>query len=219
MFLLRHLMAAAGLVLAASAAGAQHNERSIPLGGSGAVQAGRTVRLLPGVQAGGVLPTSDLADFYNTGLRVGATLTAIVPTQPYGIRLALTYDRLSGGSVTPAGQPPVEVDAGSVVSLSVTGLISERAERNALLYLIAGAGVHRLDASGPDSLGSDDEPTDVPDDIVDTGGAETKFGASVGGGITFRLGGLPSYLEVQIVKLFGADAVLVPLVVGVQLGR
>ena len=117
----------------------------------------------------------------------------------------------------PPGQLPLDVDAGSMLSLALSGLVSERAERSALLYFVAGVGVHRLDAPDPDV--PDDEPTDDPDVVVESGGTETRFGASVGGGITFRLGPLPSYLEVQVVKLFGADAALVPVVVGVQLGR
>ena len=214
----RHFAAAVAAAAATTtAARAQHNESSAGLRPGGAAQAVRAVRVLPGIQLGGVLPMGGLADFYNTGLRVGATVTAVVPTRPYGARLSLTYDRLSGGTVVPPGQPPLEVDAGSVLSLALSGLVSERAERNALLYFVAGVGVHRLDAPGSDI--PDDEPTDDPDVIVETGGTETKFGASVGGGITFRLGSLPSYLEVQVVKLFGVDATLVPLVVGVQLAR
>jgi opacity protein-like surface antigen len=167
-----------------------------------------------------VLPTGELGDVYNTGLRAGVTLTAVVPTQPYGVRAALTYDRLAGGSISPPGGTLVSVDAASVLSLTVSGLYSERAERNALLYFTAGIGVHRLDAVSAESLDpDDDEPTDDPDDPPPEPGAETKFGASVGGGLTFRIGGLPSYLEVKVVKLLGADAVLVPVVVGVQLGR
>lgn len=214
----RQFAVAVGAALAATtAAGAQHNESSVGPRAGAAAQAVRAVRLLPGIQLGGVLPMGGLADFYNTGVRVGGTLTAVVPTRPYGARLSLSYDRLSGGTVVPPGQLPLDVDAGSMVSLALSGLVSERAERNALLYFLAGVGVHRLDAPGSDV--PDDEPTDDPDVIAESGGTETRFGASVGGGITFRLGPLPSYLEVQVVKLFGADAMLVPLVVGVQLGR
>jgi hypothetical protein len=219
----RCLLVSAGLALALPGLGvepaaAQHNEQAAGIR-AGAAQRVRAVRLLPGIQLGGVLPTSELGNLYSTGLRAGATLTAIVPTQPYGVRLALTYDRLSGGTVALPGQPAREVGAGSVTSLTVAGLVSERAERSALLYFTGGLGVHRLDADDPSSSGPDDEPTDDPDVVDSEGGAERKVGAMVGGGITFRIGGLPSYLELQVVKLFGADAVLVPLVVGVQLGR
>lgn len=180
----------------------------------------RAVRFLPGVLLGGTLPAGELGDVYNTGVRVGATLTAIVPTRPYGVRAALTYDRLAGGTIVPPGGVLVEVDAATMVSLTVEGLVSERAERSALLYFTAGAGVHRLDARSVESLiPDDDEPTDDPDNQPPAPGAETKFGGSVGGGLTFRIGDLPSYLEVKVVKLFGADAVLVPVVVGIQFGR
>ena len=208
---------------AAIPAEAQHNEyagTSAARRPHAAPQAVRAVRFLPGVQAGGVLPTGALADVYNTGLRAGVTLTAVVPTQPYGVRAALTYDRLAGGTISPPGGTLVNVDAASMLSLTVSGLYSERAERNALLYFTAGIGVHRLDAESAESLDpDDDEPSDDPDNPPPEPGAETKFGASVGGGLTFRIGGLPSYLEVKVVKLLGADAVLVPVVVGVQLGR
>ena len=184
------------------------------------MQATRVVRLLPGIQLGGILPTGELGDVYNTGLRAGVTLTAIVPTQAYGVRAALTYDRLAGGTLTPPGGALTDVDAGSMVSLTVSGLYSEQADRSALLYFSGGVGVHRLDVESAESLDpGDDEPSDDPDNPPSAPGATTKFGASVGGGLTFRLGGLPSYLEVKVVKLFGADAVLVPVVVGIQLGR
>ncbi|HSJ63127.1 MAG TPA: hypothetical protein VK922_04375 [Gemmatimonadaceae bacterium] len=212
------LLGGIAMTLAAIPCGAQHNA-SIAGAGPTAAQAVRAVQFIPGLLLGGVLPTSELADFYNTGIRAGATLAAVVPARPYGVRLAVTYDRLSGGTVALPGQTVREIESGSVVSVTLAGLVSERAERTALLYFTAGAGVHRLDIESAESSGSDDEPTDEPDEVSDTGGAETKFGASVGGGITFRLGRFPSYLEVQVVKLFGADAVLVPVVVGVQLGR
>jgi opacity protein-like surface antigen len=198
-------------------AAAQHNESSAGARVATA-QRVRAVRVLPGVQLGGVLPSSELGNLYGTGLRAGATLTAIVPTKPYGVRLALTYDRLSGGTVAVPGQPVRQVEAGSMVSVTVAGLYTERAARSALLYATGGLGVHRLDAADTAPRG-DDEPTDDPDEPVASAGAETKFGATIGGGLTFRIGGLPSYLEVQVVKLFGADAILVPLVVGIQLGR
>lgn len=206
-------------------AGAQHN------GSSGApaaaprtpraVQGPRAVQLLPGLQLGGVLPTGELGDVYSTGIRAGATLTAIVPTQPYGVRAAVTYDRLGGGTISPSAGTVLDVEAASMLSLTINGLYSERAQRSALLYFTAGLGAHRLDAQDTDELDpGDDEPTDDPDDPPSDGaGAETKFGASVGGGLTFRIGGLPSYLEVKVVKLFGADAVLVPVVFGIQFGR
>jgi opacity protein-like surface antigen len=184
------------------------------------VQAVRGIRFLPGVQLGGVLPSSELGDVYGTGVRAGATLTAVAPTQPYGLRAALLYDRLAGGTYTPPGGAPVDVDGASMLSLTINGLYSQRAERNALLYFIAGVGVHRLEAESVESLDpGDDEPTDDPEDPGAASDTETKFGASVGGGLTFRIGGLPSYLEVNVVKLLGADAVLVPVVVGIQLGR
>lgn len=205
-------------LLVASTASAQHNASRAGASAS-AVQAVRAVRLLPGLQLGGVLPTGELADFHNTGLRAGATLAAVVPTRPFGVRLALTYDRLSGGTVSAPGGALVQVGAGSMLSLSLAGLVSEQAERNALLYFTGGVGVHRLEASGTVTpSGGDDEPTEEPiDEVVEQ--QQTKAGASVGGGITFRVGGLPAYLEVQIVKLFGADALLVPLVFGVQFDR
>lgn len=183
-------------------------------------QLAKVVRLLPGFQLGGVLPTSELGDVYNTGLRAGLTLTAIVPTRPYGVRAALTYDRLPGGTIAPAPNTLVDVEAGSMVSFTVSGLVTEQAPRNALLYFTAGAGVHRLDARTLQSLTPDDDgPVDDPDAPPPTPGPETKFGASVGGGLTFQIGTLPSYLEVNVVKLFGADAMLVPVVLGIQLGR
>ena len=199
---------------------AQHSSSIAALGAERPAQLSRVVRLLPGIQFGGVLPTGALGDVYNTGLRAGLTLTAIVPTRPYGIRAALTYDRLAGGTIAPEPNTLVDVDAGSMLSLTVSGLVTEQAPRNALLYFTAGAGVHRLDARTLESLVPDDEgPVDDPDDPPPEPGAETKFGASVGGGLTFQIGTLPSYLEVNVVKLFGADALLVPVVVGIQLGR
>ena len=103
------LLVSAGLALAPLGIGvepvtAQHNESAAGVR-AGAVQRVRAVRLLPGIQLGGVLPTSELGNLYSTGLRAGATLTAIVPTQPYGVRLALTYDRLSGGTVVAGAEP------------------------------------------------------------------------------------------------------------------
>lgn len=202
---------------------AQHNEEmGIARAGvsPAAAQRVRPVRLLPGIQFGGSLPTSELGDLYGTGFRAGLTLTAVFPALPYGVRAALTYDRFGGGTVTPPGNSPVTVDAASMTSLTVTGLISERAARSALLYLTAGIGLHRLDAEALDTLGTgDDEPVDDPDLQPTSGGAATKFGASVGGGLTFRVAGLPSYIEIQAVKLFGADALVIPVVIGVQLGR
>jgi len=202
---------------------AQHNEdMAVARAGvsPASTQRVRPVRLLPGIQFGGALPTSGLGDLYSTGFRAGLTLTAVLPALPYGVRAALTYDRFGGGTVTPPGSSPVTVDAASMTSLTVTGLISERAPRSALLYVTAGIGLHRLDAEALDTLGTgDDEPIDEPDVQPVSGGTETKFGASVGGGLTFRLAGLPSYIEVQAVKLFGADALVVPVVIGVQLGR
>lgn len=206
-----------------SGAAAQHNENArAARAGVSAVPAQRVsaVRLLPGIQFGGSLPTSELGDLYSTGFRAGLTLTAVFPTLPYGVRAALTYDRFGGGTVTPPGSSPVTVDAASMTSLTVAGLISERTARSTLLYFTAGIGLHRLDAEALDTLGTgDDEPIDDPDVPPTSGGAETKFGATVGGGFTFRVAGLPSYIEVQAVKLFGADALVVPVVIGVQLGR
>lgn len=184
------------------------------------MQASRVVQLLPGLQIGGVLPTGGLGDLYSTGVRAGLTLTAVVPTQPYGVRATVTHDRFGGGTVTPPGQSPVTIEGARMTSLSISGLFSERADRSALLYFSAGVGVHRLDARTAESLGSDDdEPVDDPEDPLASPAAETKFGASAGGGINFRFAGLPSYVEIQVVKLFGADALVVPLVFGVQLGR
>lgn len=184
------------------------------------MQASRVVQLLPGLQLGGVLPTGGLGDLYSTGVRGGLTLTAVVPTQPYGVRATVTHDRFGGGTVTPPGRSPVTIEGAKMTSLSISGLFSERADRSALLYFSAGVGVHRLDARTAESLGSDDEePVDDPDEPLASSGAETRFGASAGGGINFRFAGLPSYVEIQVVKLFGADALVVPLVFGVQLGR
>lgn len=210
------------LVSTTSAAGAQREpeRRYQQLERGAAVQARRVVQLLPGLQLGGALPTGALGDLYSTGIRGGVTLTAVVPTQPYGIRAALAHDRFGGGTVTPPGQSPVTIEGASMTSLSLSGLFSERAERSALLYFSAGLGIHRLDALSAESLDpGDDEPVDDPDEPLPESAAETRFGASIGGGITFRFAGLPSYVEVQVVKLFGADAVIVPLVFGVQLGR
>lgn len=206
----------------ASAVEAQPVYRRAPDGADRGVvmQASRVVQLLPGLQLGGVLPTGGLGDLYSTGIRGGLTLTAVVPTQPYGIRAAITHDRFGGGTVTPPGQGPVTIAGARMTSLSISGLFSERAARSALLYFSAGLGVHRLDARTAESLGSDDdEPVDDPDEPLASPGAETRFGATAGGGINFRVGGLPSYVEIQVVKVFGADALVVPLVFGVQLGR
>lgn len=217
-------MALCAIAIAAPAT-AQHNASSSTPADAPAstreVQGPRAVQLLPGLQLGGVLPTGELGDVYSTGIRAGATLTAIVPTQPYGVRAAVTYDRLGGGTISAAAGTLVDVEAASMLSLTINGLYSERAQRSALLFFTAGLGVHRLDARDTDELDpGDDEPTDDPDDLLSDGaGAETKLGASVGGGLTFRIGGLPSYLEVKVVKLFGADAVLVPVVLGMQFGR
>ncbi len=215
-------LTASALVSAASAAQAQgvylHALDDVERGV--VMQASRVVQLLPGLQLGGVLPTGGLGDLYSTGVRGGLTLTAVVPTQPYGVRATVTHDRFGGGTVTPAGQSPVTIEGARMTSLSISGLFSERADRSALLYFSAGVGVHRLDARTAESLRvDDDEPVDDPDEPLASPGAETKFGVSAGGGINFRFAGLPSYLEVQVVKLFGADALVVPLVFGVQLGR
>jgi hypothetical protein len=178
------------------------------------------VQLLPGLQFGGSLPTGGLGDLYSTGIRGGLTLTAVVPTQPYGVRAAVTHDRFGGGTVTPPGQSPVTIEGARMTSLSISGLFSERADRSALLYFSAGVGVHRLNARTAESIGPDDEePVDDPDDPLEPPAVETRFGASAGGGINFRFAGLPSYVEIQVVKVFGADALIVPLVFGVQLGK
>lgn len=211
--------AALCLATIAAAADAQQSRSAAGVGGERAAQLSRVVRLLPGAQLGGVLPTGGLGDVYNTGIRAGLTLTAIVPTRPYGIRAALTYDRLPGGTIAPEPNTLVDVDAGSMLSVTVSGLVTEQAPRNTLLYFTAGAGVHRLDTRTLESLVPDDGPVDDPDNPPPEPGPETKFGASVGGGLTFQIGTLPSYLEVNVVKIFGADAVLVPVVLGVQLGR
>lgn len=208
------------LATVAANADAQQSRSAASVRDESAAQATRIVRLLPGAQLGGVLPTGGLGDVYNTGIRAGLTLTAIVPTRPYGVRAALTYDRLPGGTIAPEPNTLVDVDAGSMVSLTVYGLVTEQAPRNSLLYFTAGGGVHRLDTRTLESLVPDDEgPVDDPDNPPPEPGPETKFGVSVGGGLTFQLGTLPSYLEVNVVKIFGADAVLVPVVVGIQLGR
>lgn len=215
-------LAAFALVGVASTAGAQmvsgqaqHKaERGV------AVQDSRVVQLLPGLQIGGALPTGGLGDLYSTGIRGGLTLTAVVPTQPYGVRAAVTHDRFGGGTVTPPGQSPVTIEGARMTSLSISGLFSERAGRSALLYFSAGVGVHRLEARSTESLGfEDDEPVDDPADPLAPPAVETRFGASAGGGINFRFGGLPSYVEIQVVKVFGADALIVPLVFGIQLGK
>lgn len=210
------------LVVVAPAAGAQGVYRRAQHDAErGAVmQASRVVQLLPGFQLGGALPTGELGDLYSTGIRGGLTLTAVVPTQPYGVRAAVTHDRFGGGTVTPPGQSPVTIEGARMTSLSISGLVSERAVRSALLYFSAGVGVHRLDARSAGSIGSgDEEPVDDPDDPLQPPAVETRFGASVGGGINFRFAGLPSYVEIQVVKLFGADVLVVPLVFGIQLGK
>ncbi|HUF29631.1 MAG TPA: hypothetical protein VMM77_03130 [Gemmatimonadaceae bacterium] len=211
------------LIASASAAGAQSvaGPARHQLESSVARKSTRLVRLLPGLLFGGSMPAGELGDLYSTGIRGGLTLTAVVPTQPFGIRAAVTHDRFGGGTVTPSGQSPVTIQGASMTSLTFAGLISERAERSSLLYLSAGVGIHRLDAQSAESLdpGDDEDPVDDPDEPLPEPAPETRFGASIAGGITFRFAGLPSYVEVQVVKLFGVDALVVPLVLGVQLGR
>lgn len=175
-------------------------------------------RLTAGVQLGGSLPTGELGDLYNTGMRGALLIAARIPDRALALRGTLAYDRFGGGTVVPSGAPPLQLEAATMLSVSIAALIGEAGEAVSP-YLVAGIGAHRLsggDEAAPRDPGEEPIPGEPEPVLLESG---TRAGATIGGGVRFRLIGLPAHLEVSAVRLFGIDATIVPVVLGIEFGR
>lgn len=172
-------------------------------------------RISVGLQLGGSLPTGELGDFYNTGIRGALTASVALPERPIALRATLSADRFGGATLVPAGGSPIELDAATMLSLALGAVIGESRESVAP-YLLAGIGVHRLSGGDEQTPGEPGEEPLPGEPTIERAASETRAGATVGGGLRFRLVGRPAHLEVSAVRLFGANATIVPVVLGME---
>jgi opacity protein-like surface antigen len=147
-----------------------------------------------GVSGGAAIPTSDLADFTNTGFNVAGHVGFNPSLVPVGIRVDGAYNRW-GYKQQGIG--------GDVHSWNVTGNALYKIPSASMSpYLLAGAGWYQLAMN-----------------VTGAGNAtENDFGWNVGGGISIPLSGFDTFIEAKYTQIQtdGTSAKFVPITFGIM---
>lgn len=165
---------AAGLLLSATAAGAQGTTSTRPFD--------------IGLLGGASVPLGDFADGAEVGFHVGGFVGfRLSETSPLKLRAEVAWNRfgVKEGAFDDGEDIDVDID-GSASILGITGNVVYTAgtQSQARPYFMGGAGVYRLKVSA-EAFGFE---------ISDS---QTKFGFNAGAGVEFPLSGFTSFVEAR----------------------
>ena len=178
-----------------------------------------------GVGGGAAVPAGDFADSgFETGFNVSVPLGWQAASSPFGIRVNLGYNRLEGqtlrfGSTTLENKDPsifvADLDATLRFPFGESAMTS-----GVGLYFTGGGGVYHFRDINSSVLGTElRRNTSTPSTINNDTESVTKWGASAGGGLDFRVGNAALFLESRFVNVFnrdGNDVRWVPIILGVK---
>lgn len=166
-----------------------------------------------GVAGGASFPMGTFNDFYNTGWNVSVPIGWQSMDTPWGARVDLTYNQMSGATVgSTFGSIPVSDAKIWSGMLDVTFGIPMGSNGSAF-YLMGGGGVHHFTDFGQTSSGA---LTSFA--AADNGNSMTKFGLNGGAGVSFPIGPTSLFLEGRWVTVFTPNerTNYVPVTLGIR---
>lgn len=170
-----------------------------------------------GIAAGATIPIGSLGDAQSTGWNLMGLVDWTTPRTPLGFRADVAYNSLTGKTITLPGQTGFETDSRNVWQVTGDAVWHFRpadttATGNPITpYVIGGVGLYHF---------GDVTTTDATTGAQSSGGAATKFGLNIGGGVIFRLSGFSTFAEARFHNVFatGGSAKYFPISFGVRFG-
>jgi opacity protein-like surface antigen len=169
-----------------------------------------------GVAAGATIPVGDLGDAQSTGWNIMGLVDWTTPSTPVGFRADVTYNNLSGKTLTFAGQPTIETDNRNLFEVTGDAVWHFRPSTTTVPnpwepYVLGGIGIYHF---------ADETVTTGFPPTQQSSGSATKFGLNIGGGVVYRLSGFSTFAEARFHDVFvsGGSAKFFPISFGVRFG-
>lgn len=169
-----------------------------------------------GIAAGATIPLGDLGDVQSTGWNLEGLVDWTSPRTPLGLRADLTYNNLSGKTITLPGQPTLKTDSRNLFQVTGDAVWHFRPSSTTtpnpwMPYILGGIGVYHFNGV---------TVTSGPGLTQDSGDGSTDFGLNIGGGVVFRLSGFSTFAEARFHNVFsnGGSAKFFPISFGIRFG-